>query len=74
METPMTKEQALAMLSDAEGYIWATVPPRHFISEHPVEQATIFDLQRSQKALRLEIRATIPVLEEFPTYNDLRYQ
>ena len=52
----MTNEQALAMLSDAEGYLWSFVPPNHFISEHPIEQAAILDLQARQRELGREIR------------------
>ena len=34
-EKPITKEQAMAMVSNAEGHIWARIPPKHFISEYP---------------------------------------
>lgn len=51
----MTKESAIAMLSNAEAHLWARVPPSHFVSEHPVEHAAITDLQRAQRLLAREI-------------------
>jgi hypothetical protein len=52
----MTKEQAISMVSNAEGYLWSFIPPKHFISEHPELQAAIRDLQSAHTQLGREIR------------------
>lgn len=55
-EKPITKEQAMAMVSNAEGHIWARIPPKHFISEYPAEHAAIVDLQNAHRLLGRAIR------------------
>ena len=52
----MTHEQALAMVSNAEGYLWSFIPPTHFISDYPALHAAIVDLQNAHRLLGREIR------------------